>query len=91
MRLIMRHEEIVKEFLDKNPEFSDMDIDFRSDGRLEWFCEHGIGHTVYSPNDFFSHGCDGCCKNISTVDRFNGFDDDEEKPKKKKVYISQHA
>jgi len=37
----------------------------RSDGRIEWVCTHGIGHTVSAPkpiNEFsFVHGCDGCC------------------------------
>ncbi len=38
----------------------------RADGRLEWVCEHGIGHTVWYPKGFGSkagpvHGCDGCC------------------------------
>jgi len=38
----------------------------RMDGRIEWVCEHGVGHTVYNPNDWgkwtFSHGCCGCCE-----------------------------
>jgi len=39
----------------------------RGDGRLEWICIHGVGHTVRVPlehtNDsaWWSHGCDGCC------------------------------
>lgn len=47
----------------------------RSDGRVEWLCEHGIGHTISIPYQWiklirddkltstiaFSHGCDGCC------------------------------
>lgn len=41
---------------------------FRSDGRLEWICPHGIGHTVQVPakykddKSWWVHGCDGCCK-----------------------------
>lgn len=45
------------------------------DGRIEWMCEHGIGHTIMIPNvkaeedstlkdtrdAWFLHGCDGCC------------------------------
>ena len=27
----------------------------RSDGRIEWLCEHGVGHGNHI------HGCDGCC------------------------------
>lgn len=39
------------------------------DGRLEWKCEHDIGHTVAATKRcktamgkyWISHGCDGCC------------------------------
>jgi hypothetical protein len=27
----------------------------RSDGRIEYNCEHGVGHGLHV------HGCDGCC------------------------------
>ena len=47
----------------------------REDGRIEWQCKHGVGHTIalsrelivriYNTKDtldtHFSHGCDGCC------------------------------
>lgn len=39
----------------------------RADGRAEWVCEHGIGHTIFVPPEFehidawWVHGCDGCC------------------------------
>ena len=34
----------------------------RADGRIEWVCDHGVGHTVYAPfGGDFVHGCDGCC------------------------------
>lgn len=50
----------VEEFLD------------RLDGRIEWTCEHGVGHTVFAPKSMgkagFIHGCDGCCKHIREVD-----------------------
>lgn len=40
----------------------------RMDGRIEWVCEHGVGHTVYNPHDWgkytFVHGCDGCCNKL---------------------------
>lgn len=39
-------------------------IQEREDGRIEWICKHGIGHTIDSPRDGkyeYVHGCDGCC------------------------------
>ena len=37
-------------------------INHRIDGRIEWICEHGCGHTIYAPpNMGFTHGCCGCC------------------------------
>ena len=49
---------------------SDLDIIIRMDGRKEWICEHGVGHTISVPKgkekdeSWWSHGCDGCCKDI---------------------------
>lgn len=41
----------------------------RGDGRKEWICKHGVGHTISNPNDWgewsFAHGCDGCCNGES--------------------------
>ena len=46
------------------------DYIFRDDGRVEWMCEHGVGHTIaVQPRFNFeswkdrwgTHGCDGCC------------------------------
>lgn len=40
----------------------------RADGRVEWVCEHGVGHTINVPLPFVTeqawwvHGCDGCCE-----------------------------
>jgi hypothetical protein len=47
---------------------------YRIDGRLEWVCEHGVGHPDVNiakllakeygddPEDVWTvHGCDGCC------------------------------
>jgi hypothetical protein len=51
---------------DDNP----MRVNIRSDGRREWICEHGIGHTVGVPEgkkndeEWWVHGCDGCCKGV---------------------------
>jgi len=39
------------------------EFQYRADGRIEWLCEHGIGHTVWYPSYSDGiHGCDGCCK-----------------------------
>jgi hypothetical protein len=45
-------------------------LQYRADGRLEWVCDHGIGHTIDVPeeyahiNTWWIHGCDGCCKGV---------------------------
>ncbi len=48
--------------------YEDRDINIRrADGRIEWICEHNVGHTVYVPKEqadkeaYWYHGCDGCC------------------------------
>jgi hypothetical protein len=41
------------------------EFEIRADGRIEWICEHGVGHTIWYPegsNDV--HGCDGCCNKL---------------------------
>lgn len=41
----------------------------RMDGRIEWICEHGIGHTVWFPEGSdATHGCDSCCIKLKKVD-----------------------
>lgn len=43
----------------------------RSDGRIEWMCEHGIGHPVFIPEKQKEygtiHGCDGCCNGVPVI------------------------
>ena len=45
----------------------------RGDGRVEWVCEHGCGHTVSVPFKYkdewawWSHGCDGCCSKTKPI------------------------
>jgi len=43
-------------------------LQYREDGRVEWVCDHGVGHTIYHPDKNtkygFVHGCDGCCSRI---------------------------
>ena len=47
------------------------DLNWRSDGRLEVLCKHGVGHTVFSPRGTydFIHGCceEGCCRSFSSL------------------------
>lgn len=49
------------------------ELSFRDDGRIEWICKHGVGHTVYNPNDWgeytYVHGCDNCCKDIKLYEK----------------------
>lgn len=57
--------ESIKKFIrENNIKNPDSKLSFRSDGRIEWICEHGIGHTIFSENNNFVHGCDGCCSKI---------------------------
>lgn len=30
-------------------------------GKVEWICEHGVGHTDPRSTSYTVHGCDGCC------------------------------
>ena len=66
---------IEKQFLKHNPDLRSEDLKWRAGGRLEWVCypkeegqEHGMGHTVYAPDDNYDHGCDGCCYEIKTFE-----------------------
>jgi hypothetical protein len=52
------------------------ELNYREDGRIEWVCKHGIGHTIFAPKQMgkagFIHGCDGCesdiiCKHQNTL------------------------
>ena len=37
----------------------------RMDGRIEWLCKHGVGHTVWFPKGSDDvHCCDNCCKEL---------------------------
>ena len=37
----------------------------RLNGKIEWVCEHGIGHTVWYPKGSDGvHACDGCCHKL---------------------------
>lgn len=61
--------EIILKFkkLNKSLKFDINDFNIRSDGRIEYICSHGVGHTIYSPNNNFVHGCDGCCRGLKII------------------------
>ncbi len=41
----------------------------RMDGRIEWLCDHGVGHTIWHPRGSdLVHGCDGCCSKLSKAE-----------------------
>ncbi len=42
----------------------------RADGRMEWLCEHGVGHGNHV------HECDGCCEREDYPGRPTTTDDD---------------
>jgi len=55
------------------------ELQYRMDGRIEWECEHGVGHTVYAPAvkqdgggmyRNMLHGCcgHGCCSRLPKID-----------------------
>jgi len=56
------HKSIEDIFLRRNPSCKREHLLWRVDQRLEWTCSHGVGHTVFSLDNNFTHGCDGCCK-----------------------------
>ena len=59
------YDKFIEKFLKKNPTITEDDLNFRMDGRIEWICEHGIGHTIWHPKGSdFVHGCDSCCKKL---------------------------
>ena len=60
-------EKIKHDFVKLNPHVCNADLSWRLDGRLEWTCERGVGHTVWCPHDYI-HGCDGCCKEVKTLE-----------------------
>jgi hypothetical protein len=63
----MKLKEIIEKVLEKNPEFNKGNLTIRADGRIEYICAHEIGHTVYSPNNDYIHGCDRCCKKYNII------------------------
>ena len=45
----------------KKYNLSESEFNLRTDGRVEWVCKHGVGHTVFGEG---THGCDGCCNKL---------------------------
>ena len=60
---------ITKNELAKRINKPEKELGRRADGRIEWFCKHGVGHTVFFPKGNTSiHGCDGCCEGIPCIE-----------------------
>lgn len=78
----------LKEFLDqqklvdprvfeliKKYNFPVQDFLVRADGRIEWTCEHGVGHTIAIPEGvegfaesaWWTHSCDSCCQKLKEI------------------------
>ena len=57
----------VKDFCELN-NCTELDIIYRMDGRIEWVCENGIGHTIYSRDNNYVHGCNGACAKLKYPD-----------------------
>lgn len=64
------HEAIEQIILKRNPQIKKEQLLWRADQRLEITCDHGVGHTVFSPRGFkdFVHGCCGCCANFVAIE-----------------------
>jgi hypothetical protein len=55
----MVSKKIINKLLKLNPSIKYKDLNFRSDGRIEYICKDGVGHTIYSPIKNYTHGCCG--------------------------------
>ena len=42
------------------------EFQYRLDGRIEFVCSCGVGHTVYSPYED-GNGVHGCCSNMCCI------------------------
>lgn len=61
-------EEIEKRVIHANPDIEEEHLKWRIDKRIEWICECGVGHTLFSADDVFIHGCCGCCEDKEIVE-----------------------
>ena len=48
--------QVIKKVMELNPHIDQDDLLWRADGRIEWSCGR-CGHTVFSPDGYFVHGC----------------------------------
>ena len=55
---------MTKDELCKKYNIKKEDLRLRADGRIEWICKDGIGHTIYAPNGNYVHGCNGNCREL---------------------------
>lgn len=60
------HRSIENIFLRRNRQCNRDQLQWRSDDRLEWVCEHGTGHTVFciQDEDGYEHWTHGCCGGV---------------------------
>lgn len=63
----MKIEQIIEKILESNPRFKRENLTVRADGRVEYDCGHGRGHTIYSTNNDYIHGCDRCCEDYTII------------------------
>jgi hypothetical protein len=67
-KLVKSYEGIKHIITVTNPKIDRNNLNIREDGRVEYICNHGVGHTLYSPSEDYTHGCDGCCKDLKVCD-----------------------
>lgn len=68
----MKQEKQIQQFLKNNPTITKEQLIYRADGRIEWQCPHGIGHTIIVPKQYekeqswWIHGCchEMCCSKL---------------------------
>ena len=66
---MVHHGEAWRTIIVENQTIKKGELGLRLDGRIEWICEHGTGHTIWvepkyaKQNAWWVHGCDHCCVN----------------------------
>jgi len=63
---MLSREKIIQKVLELNPWMKVEDLRWRVYAQLEWICPHGVGHYVFSPDNFYTHGCCSkrCCSKL---------------------------